>query len=123
MENATEVKITHQSKVVACSEDQLEKFPDAIVIVVEKFSSIDEATDFFNTVDAETGEVQPVGVDEVLDLINSAHRADRMNQARAKHARPKSAFTQLREKAKTDPAAKAKIEALLAELKIDEVGI
>ena len=122
MVNATEVKIAHKGKIVACSEDLSEQHPDAIIIVVEEFASVEEASDHFNTVDDETGEVQADGAEEVLSLVNAQHRANCMNQARAKHARPKSAFTQLKEKAK-DPANKAKIEALLAELDIDGLDL
>ena len=124
MDHATDVVIRHgkDKKVVACSVDLHDANPEATVITVEEFDNYEEATDFFNEV-GEDGEVTTDGVGETLELINSAHRANCMNKARASFARPKSAFTQLRQKAQTDPAARAMVEKLLEELEIEGVDI
>ena len=126
MEYAEEIVIKHDEKVVACSQDQKEDFPDATVINVEVFGDREEAEEHFsqNAGVDEEGEVISDGTDEILGLINSAHRANCMNRARASHSRPKNTITQIRNIVKGgDKEAREKLAALAEELGLGELNL
>ena len=124
MQQAKDVEIRHgkEKAVVACTEDLSKKYPDAKQITIEVFDSVEEASGFFNEV-GKDGELTVDGPEEVLSLLNSAHRANCMNKARAEHARPKSAFTELRNRVKTDPKVKARVAKLLEELELGDLDL
>ena len=122
MLEAEKISISHDGSVVACSADLSEKNPEADVIVVQKFENIEEACVTLTVTNDETGEITKEGEQEVLDLINSAHRAASMNKIRAGYARPRSVFSALKEKVKDDASARAKFEALLAELDMGDLA-
>jgi hypothetical protein len=79
---------------------------------VEVFESYAEAVEFFGKEPPEG----KTGSDVVLAMINAQHKADVTNAFRVSKTRGVKPMTALREKVKSDPAAKAKLEELLAAL-------
>ena len=125
MDLATKIEIKHDDKIVACSKDLSEKYPEAKVINVETFSTLDEATDHFSQLAGlnDKGDLVSDGQSEALALVNSAHRANCMNRARASHARPKNTITQIRNKAKDDPEVRKQLEAFAKKLGLGELNL
>lgn len=121
MEEEKGIKISHDGVVKACSSDLAEKYPNADVISIEKFKSIDEGCQNLTITDQKSGEVTTDGTVEVLKLLNSAYRAASMNNIRAGYARPRSPYAVLKERVKDDSEARAKLEALLEELNIEDI--
>jgi hypothetical protein len=91
-------------------------------INVEEFEAVAEAVDFFQKqADAEAKESKrepkaDAGNIKVLGLINSQHRANITNAERVRLTRGVSPMKALRDKVKSDPNAKAQLEALLLSL-------
>lgn len=76
-------------------------------IEISQFDSIDEA-------------LQELGGEEkVLELVNRQYKSDLTNAARSAKTRSASPLTVLKRKAEADPAARDKINAVLAELGIE----
>ena len=125
MRSAEGIEIKHgtPSVVVACTEDLSKKYPGVKQIVVQIFDDFEEASDFFHKVGEgeDDGKILVDGDEAILALVNSAHRANCMNKARAEHARPKSVFTKLRQHIKTDASAKARLEQLLKDFDLGEL--
>ena len=126
MKFATDIEIKHGTPpvVVACTSDLAKKYPDVKQIIVQIFEDHDEAANHFHKVGDEgddDGKVLVDGNEATLSLINSAHRANCMNKARAEHSRPKSVFTKLRNHIKTDASAKARLEQLLKDFDLGEL--
>ena len=84
-------------------------------INVQEFESIEEAVKFF---DEQLEDKEKTGTEKVLTLINSQHRANVTNAERVRLTRGVSPMKALREKVKSDPKAKAALEALLAQFNI-----
>jgi hypothetical protein len=83
---------------------------------VEQFESIEEAVAFLaKDANAEKGET---GESVALGLINSQYKANVTNAFRVSKTRGVSPMTALREKIKSDPNAKAQLEALLVALNL-----
>jgi hypothetical protein len=82
------------------------------IVPVETFDTYDEACSFFSK-DAPEGKS---GADIALGMINAQHKANVTNAFRVSKTRGVSPMTALKEKVKSDPGAKAQLEALLAAL-------
>lgn len=82
----------------------------------EEFQSIPEAIQFLASVDGNGQEVPGSGEKNALSLINAGHKTKKCNAFRIEKTRGISPMKQLREKVKSDPAAKAKLDALMKEL-------
>lgn len=91
-------------------------------IDIEQFDDIPSAVEFF-TVKNEEGEIITAGEDGVLSLVNQQHKANSMNAARAAKTRSASPINALRTKAKADPNVRAKLNAFLAELGLNELEV
>lgn len=122
MKYCNEVSVKHGGKIVAVSSDQAAAHPDAEVVKIEEFETLEEAVNFFLERDEDTGEVVATGEEEVLNLVNQQHRANKMNAVRAGHSRPKSAFAALR-KAAEDPAIKEQLQDFLETLGLGGVDL
>lgn len=86
-------------------------------INVQEFESIAEAVSFFDAAIKATGEkTDETGEIKALGLINSQHRANVTNGERVRLTRGVSPMKALRDKVKTDPAARAALEQLLLSL-------
>lgn len=72
-----------------------------------------EVTQYDSTAEA----VKNLTDKKCLEMINAKVSADACNQARTAKVKPTSAMAQLGRIAKTDPKAKAEIEAILAKYK------
>ncbi len=81
-------------------------------INVEEFESVSEAVQYFESKEAGKGE------EKALGLINSQHRANVTNGERVRLTRGVSPMKALRDKIKSDPAAKAALEALLLQFNL-----
>ena len=95
------------------------KSKDEIVatVDVEVFVDYQEAVDFFAT-------PEKSGEDFILDMVNRAHKTNKCNVARAGATQTaKSAMNAIRNKAKSDPKAAAKVQQLLDELGLTNVKI
>tara|TARA_R100001086_G_scaffold138902_1_gene72801 strand:- start:71 stop:406 length:336 start_codon:yes stop_codon:yes gene_type:complete len=91
-------------------------------IDIEQFELYQDAVDFFTEED-DDGNVTRDGKNVVLELVNSTHRANRMNTERASKTRSASPINQLRKKVKDDPNALEKVNALLSELDLDLLSL
>jgi len=93
-------------------------------INVEEFESYNEAVEFFQAQevkDAAEGKREAesdFGSKKALGLINSQHRANVTNGERVRLTRGVSPIKALRDKIKSDPQAKAALEALLLQFNL-----
>jgi hypothetical protein len=86
-------------------------------IDVEEFESIQESVDFYNTKLEGTDDAGK-GAEQVLGLINAQHKARVTNAVRVEKTREVNPITSLKQKIKADPAARARLQALLSEFGI-----
>jgi hypothetical protein len=85
---------------------------------VEVFEDVASAIEFFDSKYASDEDIN--GEAYVCDLVNQTHRNNVANSERNKLTRTTAPMTQLKRKAAADPAAKAKLDALMKELGILE---